>query len=404
MGDFHQNGVITTLHQIGNRKIEDIELELTEFSNQFPISLILPSLFSEFEKPAMHEIIDQLRKVPYLQQIIMGLDNASEREFQIVKEYMSQLPQHHRILWNDGPRMQKIIQLLEEQSLPIGERGKGLNVWLCLGYFLASAKSDVVAIHDCDIKTYDRNMLARLIFPVANPNFPFRFSKGYYYRLGENVMNGRVTRLLITPLIIALIKIFGNIGLLSYLQSFRYILSGEIAMSADLCRTIRLQSDWGLEVGMLFEIHRNLSQSRICQVDIAEAYDHKHQIISAENPSKGLSRMSFDIIKTLFNKLTAEGQVFNKSLIHSIKSTYYRIALDIVEQYYADSVINGLKTDRHKEESIVELFAKNIIRAGNEFMEKSLEIPYMPAWKRVISAIPSILEQFNELVELDNRL
>ena len=32
-----------------------------------------------------------------------------------------------------------------------------------------SARS--VALHDCDIKTYDRRMLAKLFYPVVNPVF-----------------------------------------------------------------------------------------------------------------------------------------------------------------------------------------------------------------------------------------
>ncbi|KFF65154.1 hypothetical protein IW01_18330 [Pectobacterium brasiliense] len=44
-------------------------------------------------------------------------------------------------------------------------------VWFCVGYTLASRRSDCVALHDCDIVTYDRAMLARLLYPVANPHY-----------------------------------------------------------------------------------------------------------------------------------------------------------------------------------------------------------------------------------------
>ena len=37
-----------------------------------------------------------------------------------------------------------------------------------------------LAIHDCDIVTYDRSLLARLLYPVAHPQFNYEFCKGYY--------------------------------------------------------------------------------------------------------------------------------------------------------------------------------------------------------------------------------
>ena len=46
MADFHQNGIITTLHNLSNRSVEEMEKELVSFSAQRPMALILPSLFT----------------------------------------------------------------------------------------------------------------------------------------------------------------------------------------------------------------------------------------------------------------------------------------------------------------------------------------------------------------------
>ena len=73
MADFYQNGIITTLHNIADRPIEDLEKELLTFSMQRPMGLILPSLFSELEGPALQNIVSELREVPYLSQITIGL-------------------------------------------------------------------------------------------------------------------------------------------------------------------------------------------------------------------------------------------------------------------------------------------------------------------------------------------
>ena len=63
MADFHQNGVISTLHNFSNRSIDDIESELRTFSKDSPIELILPSLYSELEGPALKNIVDCLKHV-----------------------------------------------------------------------------------------------------------------------------------------------------------------------------------------------------------------------------------------------------------------------------------------------------------------------------------------------------
>ena len=48
MADFYQNGIVTTMHNLGQRSNQDLEAELKTFSSTRPMGLILPSLFSEF--------------------------------------------------------------------------------------------------------------------------------------------------------------------------------------------------------------------------------------------------------------------------------------------------------------------------------------------------------------------
>ena len=402
MGDFYQNGIITNFHNLTKRPTEDLEKELLSFSKQRPMSLLLPSLFSELEGEALPGIIDELEKVPYLSEVVIGLDRANKDQFKVAKDFFKRLPQHKRILWNDGPRLRAIDKLLEEKQLAPKEMGKGRNVWYCYGYILASGKAESVALHDCDILTYDRSMLARLLYPVANPNFNYEFCKGYYARHANGNLNGRVSRLLVTPLIRALKKIFGFDGFLEYLDSYRYPLAGEFSMRADVFNDIRIPSDWGLEVGVLSEVKRNYSTNRLCQVDIADNYDHKHQPLSINNPDAGLSKMCTDIAKAIFRKLATQGTVFTVETFRTIKATYYRIALDFIETYYNDAIMNGLTVDRHEEELAVELFSENILIAGNSFLKNPMETPFIPSWNRVISTVPDILERLYDAVEEDN--
>lgn len=270
-----------------------------------------------------------------------------------------------------------------------------------MGYTLAAGKSESIALHDCDIVTYHRSLVARLLYPVANPNFNYEFCKGFYARVANGKIHGRVSRLLVTPLIRALKRILGPSDYLDYLDSFRYPLAGEFSFRADVMTDIRIPSDWGLEIGVLSELNRNYANNRLCQADIAEFYDHKHQDLSPEDAERGLSKMSIDISKALFRKLATNGVVFNSETFRSIKATYFRIALDFVETYYADARMNGLTLDVHSEENAVEMFARNILTAGNHFLENPMETPFVPSWNRVTSAVPSVLSQIHEAVDAD---
>jgi glucosyl-3-phosphoglycerate synthase len=237
---------------------------------------------------------------------------------------------------------------------------------------------------------------------VAHPTFNFVFSKGYYPRYADGKLNGRASRLLVTPLLRALKGVVGDDALLDYLDSFRYPLAGEFAMDVHCLKEIRIPYDWGLEIGVMSEVLRNYSNRRICQVDIADVYDHKHQDVSFEDKTAGLSRMSQDIAKSLFRKLAVRGHQFSRSTLRTIRAKYYRTALDQLESYAFDAEMNGLRLDLHSEEKVIELFAKNIMDAGVGFMDNPGEMPFMPNWNRVVSACPTILEEIKLAVDLDN--
>ncbi len=401
MSDFFQNGIITTLHNLSNRPVDDLEQELSAFAQQRPMSLVLPCLYSELAQPALAKIVAELAEVPYLKEIVIGLDQATESEYHHALEYFSALPQRHHVLWNDGPRMKAIQTKLGLEGLEPGARGKGCNVWYCFGYVQALGTTEAVALHDCDITTYDRSLLARLIYPVANPQFSYEFCKGYYARLGNEKLNGRVSRLLVSPLIRTMKQLADGHPYLDYLDSFRYPLAGEFAMRVDVLTDLRIPSDWGLEVGLLSEMYRNYSTNRLCQVEIADNYDHKHQDLSAEDASRGLSRMSLDIAKALFKKLATYGVVFDMGAIRTAKACYYRIALDLIESYANDAAINGLQLDRHAEEQAVELFASNILKAGEAYLGGGDESPFIPSWHRVTSVYKDVFPEMLSAVAQD---
>ena len=347
MGDFSQNGIVSTLHDFGTKSTTEIEKDLLSFSKERKMELILPCLYSELEGSALPNIVNQISKTKYINHVIIGLDKASESQAKKAWKFFKKINVPFTILWNDGPKLKKLDTELKKKNLAPNEMGKGRNVWYCIGMCIARDTARSVALHDCDIKTYDRRMLAKLFYPVVNPLFNFEFCKGYYPRIANNKMNGRVARLLVGPLLTALEKTIGKSDYINFMKSFKYPLAGEFSFRRNVLPELRISSDWGIEVGILSEMQRSFSPNNICQVDLADTYDHKHQDLSIDDETKGLSKMSIDIIKTFIKKLATQGNSFSREKFRSLKATYYRSALDLIDIYRSDAVMNGLKFDSH---------------------------------------------------------
>ena len=407
MSDFHQTGSITTLHRLGPTDLERLEAELRIHAHARPIALVLPCLFDELRDSALAAIVETLRGVPYLHQVVVCVDGAERREdFDEMRAAFEGVPtldgRGAVLIWSDGPRLRAIRDRLRAESLDPGERGKGRATWLAYGYVLATAEAHVVAVHDCDIRDYPRELLARLCFPTVHPNLNYEFAKGYYGRVTDRLY-GRVTRLFMTPLLRAMKSVLGPLPLLDYLDSFRYPLAGECAMTTDLVRINRIPSDWGLEVGVLAEVFRNCSAKRICQVELVENYEHKHRQLSENDPSTGLHRMVVDIASSLIRNLASYGVQFDAGFLNTLIAAYLRTAQDAVARYNDDAALNGLVFDRHEEEVAVETFARALRTAGLSFVRDPMGAPQIPNWSRVTSALPDLLDELRAAVEADRR-
>ena len=304
------------------------------------------------------------------------------------------------LVWNTGARVKSLFQRLADEGLDPGEPGKGRATWLAYGYVLASDVTRVIAVHDCDIRTYDREFLARLCYPTVHPNLNYEFAKGYYGRVADRLY-GRVTRLFVTPLLRAMKATVGEHALLTYLDSFRYPLAGECSMRTDLARINRIPNDWGLEVGTLVEVYRNCATKRICQVELAENYDHRHQDLSETDASRGLHRMVVDIASSTIRNLASYGVEFDAGFLNTLTAAYRRTAQDAIASYNDDAALNGLVFDRHEEERAVETFSRALRAASLGFVRDPMEVPQIPNWNRVASAMPDFPDELCDAVEAD---
>ena len=138
MGDFHQAGEITTLHRFKDMDVAKLESEIKKLSRLRPIALVLPTIFSELEGKALPNIVNELKDVKYLNQIILSLGRFDEEQFKYARKFFSVLPQDVKLIWNDSNRMKELYKLLDDENVSAGADGKGRSAWMSYGYILAS--------------------------------------------------------------------------------------------------------------------------------------------------------------------------------------------------------------------------------------------------------------------------
>jgi len=391
---------ITTLHELCIDEKKLIKT-VSEVAAERPVSVIMPMLYKEINNNALDNIKKGLNKCTYLKEIIIPLAAKDEKEFKEVKRFFSDLKVPHLVMWCNGPKISKLLEDLKGDGLNLLKfRGKGRDVWLAMG--IASLRSYAIAFHDADVLGYTEMIPTKLLYPIVEPELDFKFNKGYYARvnLEKKIIYGRVFRLFLHPLLRSFVDEIGSEPyFVRFLRSFRYPISGEFALTSDLARDVDIPGDWGIEIGIMAEMYRNVTVKRICQTDLG-FYDHKHQRLGDDE--KGLTKMTNDILKTLLRVLIEEDhiQISRESLI-SLRVLYQRHAQDCIRKYHADAHFNNLRYDRHMEETMVEKFSRQIMNAGISYMRKPVGTR-IPDWLRTISARKRIREQLLDVVIADN--
>ncbi|HEX5758236.1 MAG TPA: glycosyl transferase [Thermoanaerobaculia bacterium] len=386
MSDFHQTGLVTALPRLRERPIEELEAAIRALTPKFPVALVIPMVPSEMDQPALAGILDELCQVDYLDSLVISLNRADHDDYGRAVRFFERYPGRLVILWSRAPAIRRFLGEMERSGLGVGSPGKGRACWLAMGLLLAEERVDYMAFLDADIVNFRREMLARLVLPALDPIVDFDFVKAYYARFSDR-LHGRVTRLFVTPLLAAFRRLIGDDPYIRYLAAFRYPLSGEFAVQRDLASRMRLPSDWGLEIVTLFETLRHRAPARVCQVEIADRYDHKHQELSAGDADRGLNRMARDVGTHLLRTLAAAGVVLSAGLFKSLIAAYQREAEDAVAESYAVAMINGLRYDRHQEEIEVQTFSRSLRVAIEDFLADPAGPPLVPNWSRVWAGV-----------------
>ncbi len=357
------------------------------------MALLVPALAAEMDGEAFPKILLELSGAAFLSEFVVVLGRAGKNEFDRARSLLEPLPMKNTVIWPEGPHLSTVLK--EAEGFPdLGGPGKGRDVWIALGYLLAGDKLHSIGLHDADILTYTVEMPSRLLLPVSDPRLDFSFCKGYYARVTDR-LNGRVTRLLVAPLVIVLKRMFSS-PLLDLLESLRYPLAGEFAMTSELARQLPIPRNWGLEIGILASVLRETGTKGICQSDICENYRHKHQELSSSDAHKGLNRMAVEVAQTLLSEISFPD--LNKG---NLSDEFAQEALGMIPRYRADALANGLIYDVQKEKEAIETFAGSI-RKSLDNLERGVAAGPLPSWSSTENLMPGFTDAIVEAVVKDS--
>jgi glucosyl-3-phosphoglycerate synthase len=446
MSEYSQKSTkITNFYQLSDEN--NVLDELIQHARWKKPVLVIPALASEFtdpeNRPVFENILKELKGATYLSDIIIGLDAADQEDVGLLEEIIGDIGLINIFIqWNDGPHFKRLYELLESAGIDLRERGKGRNVFMSFGVAIVLSATSV-GLLDADIKTFKRTQLDRIFLPVEI--FNYQFAKAYYARSDGRQFFGRVKRLLVDPLLIALKRKFTDSGeekmlrIIDFLLLFNYQLSGEFVIATELLQRMKYTLNWGVEILTLIEAYRKANQ--IAQVEFTRGFfDHKHQKISVSDADKGLHRMSTDIIATLLNALIVEeGLEVSSHFFRDLALTYQSVAEELIKKYAENAKLNALYYDRDREEEFVnEVITDAIINVGElldvpqnisgmflrytsmnpEFdqfnrlglqkaiidTEKRRRLEYrssrdLPSWERIEEKIPGIRDQIIDVIE-----
>jgi glucosyl-3-phosphoglycerate synthase len=316
-------------------------------------TVVVPMTDREYASLATERVLSTLETVDPAR-VLVALRASPDR----IPPFRTWLESFHlplEVCWCNAPR---VDALLDDRGLG-GTFGKGRDVWIALG--LAAAESEYVVVHDADAKSYSAAHVPRLLAPL---DMGFDFVKGYYARVENRRLYGRLFRLLYVPLVRALSDAH-DADVVEYLDAFRYALSGEFAMTADLARSVRTQRTWGLEVGLLGDAFDAVGFDGTAQADLG-FHEHDHRAVTG---TSGLTDMSKEVADALFRALDDNGVTPD---YETLRSRYRETARSLVDRYAADAAFNGLEYDRTHERKQIEAYAEAIGPPGPD--------ERLPAW------------------------
>ena len=174
-------------------------------------------------------------------------------------------------------------------------------------------------------------------------------------------------------------------------------------MTAELAARIPIPRDWGLEIGILSAVSRAAAPGSICQAELCDNYEHKHQEMHAGDTTKGLNRMAVEVTAALLREVDDPDllEELAEGLPAGLVDRYRERALEMVSTYRADALANGLAYDQEKELAAIDTFAAAVQLALSRMGEEQ-ELGPLPAWGEMQQVVPGLMERVVEAVVRDN--
>ncbi|WP_137289814.1 glycosyltransferase family protein [Natronorubrum halophilum] len=326
-------------------------------------AVVVPMAGREHESPAAERVLSELEGLTPEPAAVIVPVRADADRIEPFRKWLESFALPVRVLWCNAPA---VTDLLANAGLANGF-GKGRDVWLALGP--AAEAGEYVVVHDADAKSYEAEHVHRLLAPLT---MRFDFSKGYYARIEDDRLYGRLFRLFYAPLVRTLATRH-DAPVLDYLGAFRYALAGEFAATASLARRLRAPRAWGLEVGTLGDAFDVASFAGSAQVDLGR-HEHDHRAVAGETGLEGMSRQ----VAAELLRVVEDGGV--EPDYETLQDRYRATGARLVDQYRADAAFNGLAYDSASERDQLARYAAAIAPPGpDRRLPRWTDAPFEPA-------------------------
>lgn len=314
MSDFFQSNQITTLQYLR----PNIQLEEEVKKSQRKLVVVVPCLISHYKTGILRKLLECIKTISYISEIVIIL-NGSDIELKSQDFYLTQSIENNKIP----------INILLCEGL-----GKGRAIKMGFDYVYQRYKNSAILITlDADFQSFSKEYFLRLVYPIAV--LEGQANKGYYARFSQTTLNGRLTRLLVFPMLYAIQEQCPTSDLNRWLLSFRYPLSGDVALASEILPHLKLEGNWAYDLSLLCSLFQYKDDISIYQTDLIDNYEHLHRDLSGDRQS-GLIEAFEDISNYLMSVFTIDR---NRLILD-----YHNLAQIYCYKYEKLALFNGIET------------------------------------------------------------
>jgi glucosyl-3-phosphoglycerate synthase len=312
MSDFFQYKNITTLQSLRLNK----RLEEDVMNAQKKLVVVIPCLVSHYVSGVLQKLLDQLRTVSLISEIIVVL-NGNQSEVKNFNKSFTQIKVDSNLI----------------KFLMIDGIGKGRAIKFGFDYAYQHYKKEAILVTlDADLQSFSKEYFLRLVYPIVL--LGGHFNKGYYARFSPSKLDGRLTRLLVIPMLYAIQEQHPASDLTYWLLSFRYPLSGDVALVSDVVPHLTLHDNWAYDLSLLYSLYHLQDELSIYQTELTDNYEHLHRNLDGDK-DLGLSELIKDISIYLMGLLPLN--------INRFIDDYENLAFRYCDKYKKLALFNGIK-------------------------------------------------------------